>query len=61
MPHPFRNQHLALPADPPPIFVFWARRFNHCAYTGLAALEREQCPDQGFTINLVGLRTPASA
>ncbi|GGC06555.1 hypothetical protein GCM10011494_26470 [Novosphingobium endophyticum] len=55
------DQHLALAADATPIFLLDAGWPDHSADAWFASLVGEQSTDQRFAIDLVRLRTSASA
>jgi hypothetical protein len=55
---PFGRQRLALATDPAPILLVWGRRLDHRTHPGLAPLVGQQGANQGFAIDLVGLRPP---
>ena len=58
---PLDDQHLALPADAPAVFVLGSRRLDHGADPRLAPLVRQQRANQRLAIDPVGLRPPAPA
>ena len=55
---PFGCQDLALPTDPAPILLLGRRSLDHRTHPGLAPLVGQQSANQGFAIDLVGLRPP---
>ena len=55
---PFGCQRLALPTDPAPILLLGRRSLDHRTNPGLAPLVGQQGANQGFAIDLVGLRPP---
>src|SRR3954452_16442359 len=55
---PFGGQDLALPTDPAPILLVWGRGLDHRTNARLAPLVGQQSANQGFAIDLVGLRPP---
>src|SRR5881227_2588394 len=55
---PFGRQDVALPTDPAPVLLVWGRGLDHRTHPGLAPLVGQQSANQGFAIDLVGLRPP---
>src|SRR3954465_3330139 len=56
VPDPFGRQRLALTTDPAPILLLGARSLDHRTDPGLAPLVGQQCANQGFAVDPVGLR-----
>src|SRR3954452_11365817 len=55
---PFGCQGLALTTDPAPILLLWGRGLDPRTNPGLATLVGQQCANQGFAVDRVGLRPP---
>ena len=55
---PFGCQGLALTTDPATILLLWGRGLDHRTNPGLATLVGQQCANQGFAVDRVGLRPP---
>jgi hypothetical protein len=55
---PFGCQGLALTTDPAAVLLVWGRSLDHRTDPGLAPLVGQQCANQGFAIDPVGLRPP---
>jgi hypothetical protein len=57
--HSLGGQRFALSAEVATVFLAGSGHFDHCTDPRFAALVGEQCSNQSFTIDLVGLCPPA--
>jgi hypothetical protein len=52
--NPFNDQHFAFAAEAAAVLFLGGWRLDHCADTRLTAFVRQQRPNQGLSVKLVG-------